>query len=74
MALHRLETIEEIFVGTPPRVVDAHGTIRRDWPIDETPRRLATVLLDKPIKRVMFAPKGQDVTLKCREVNVGAYW
>ena len=73
-AAHRPEAVEEVLVGAPPAVMDAHRVVGRDRPIDEGPVRVALVQLAQLLEGAALFPKRQHLSLLFRKIYFVGYF
>ena len=63
----RLVALEDVLQRAAPRVVDAHGVVRGDRPVDEAEARPARVLLAEPFEGALPLPAHEDFALERRD-------
>ncbi len=73
VALHRLEPLEEVFVGPAPTVVHTHGIVGRDRAIDERPAGHSQAKIYSLFEGVRSLPVAQNLMLKLNEIDLTGY-
>ncbi len=73
-ALHGPEALEQVFVGAPPAVVDAHRVVGGDRPVDERPVRVVLVQLAQLLEGAALLPELQKLALLFREIYLGRHF
>ena len=71
--VHCPVTLERVFVGASPCMMDPHRIVGRDWPIQETPGRLASNLIPQFPEDRAFAPELQDFVFPANKFRVSNF-
>ncbi len=61
---HSLKPIAKVFIDPTPRMVDAHGVVGRDRPVQKRPLRAAARLCAQLLERLRRGPELLGLTLK----------
>src|SRR5580700_11731611 len=69
LAVHGVVALIHVLQGAAPRVMHAHGIIRRDRPVEERPARAICILLAQLVENAILLPEAQHLALHGGEVR-----